>query len=97
MTKLEETNEMIENIKELVETNEMFKSVKEIIREPGPFNEDAIREQTRTAALLDIAKSLAIIADGITAQNEQIEKIENDLDRLEHSYSSKWHQVPSRH
>lgn len=83
MSKLEETNKMIENINELEKTNEMFKSVKEIIREPGPFNEDAIRERTRTIALLDIAKSLAIIADGITTQNEHIEKIESDIHEME--------------
>lgn len=89
MTKLEETNKMIEDINELEKTNEMFKSVKEKIREPGPYNDDAIRERTRTAALLDIAKSLAIIADEITTQNEHIEKIESDIYRIERRYDAK--------
>lgn len=92
MTKLEETNEMIENINELKKTNEMIKTankINKIIPEPGAYNDDVIRERTRTAALFDIAKSLAIIADGITTQNEHIEKIESDIYRIERRYDAK--------
>lgn len=42
MTKLEETNKMIEDINELEKTNEMFKSVNGIIHESGPYNDDVM-------------------------------------------------------
>ena len=75
MTKLEETNKMIEAV------NKLFS----IPNEPYTiFNED----DARRVAFLDIAKSLAIIADGITAQNEKIEKIESDLYRIERKVNS---------
>lgn len=79
MTKLEQTNSVLELINE------------------GLNNGKLNNEETIGMALLDIAKSLAIIADGTMTQNEQMEKIESDLSRLEHSYSSKWYQVPYRH
>lgn len=81
----------------LDETNEMIKAASKLFCAPMEPDDIVDKNDVQTIALLDIAKSLAIIADGITAKNEQIEKIENDLDRLEHSYSSKWYQVPSRH
>lgn len=66
MTKLEETNEMIKAASKLFCT---------------PIEPDAIvnKNDVRAITLLDIAKSLAIIADEITAQNEHIEKIESDI------------------
>lgn len=76
MTKLEETNEMIKAANELLYTP----------REHGGL---AINDAVRTTALLDIAKSLAIIADGITTQNEQMEKIESDLCSVERRYDAK--------
>ena len=75
MTKLEETNKMIEAKSKLYS----------ISMEP-----DAIvnKNDVKSVVLLDIAKSLAIIADGITAQNEKIDKIESDLYRIERKVNS---------
>jgi hypothetical protein len=66
MTKLEETNDMIKAASRLYSI---------------PMEPYAIVDKNDVLAitLLDIARSLAIIADGITAQNEKIEKIESDL------------------
>jgi hypothetical protein len=74
MTKLEETKEMIDAANEL------------LCSPPLDINE--AKENLRAISLLDIAKSLAIIADGITAQNEKIEKIESDLYRIERKVNS---------
>jgi hypothetical protein len=75
MTKLEETNDMIKAASRLYSI---------------PMESDAIINKNDVLAitLLDIAKSLAIIADGITAQNEKIEKIESDLYRIERKVNS---------
>lgn len=70
MTKLEETNEMIKAASKLFCT---------------PIEPDAIvnKNDVRAITLLDIAKSLAIIADGITTKNEHIEKIKSDIHEME--------------
>lgn len=47
----------------LEETNLMINTLNEAFNNPEIFGEDTVRDTTRTAALLDIAKSLAIIAD----------------------------------
>jgi hypothetical protein len=75
MTKLEETNDMIKAASRLYSI---------------PMESDAIINKNDVLAitLLDIARSLAIIADGITAQNEKIEKIESDLYRIERKVNS---------
>jgi hypothetical protein len=87
MTKLEETNEMIKVASKLFSV---------------PMEPDAIvdKNDVQAIALVDIAKSLAVITDGIIfqseqleKQNKQLEKIESDLSRLENSYSSKWYRM----
>lgn len=50
----------------LEETNSMIEAVAEMYADKGGFAEADIREAVRTTALLDIAKSLAIIADNTT-------------------------------
>ena len=75
MTKLEETNEMIKAASNLYS----------ISMEPDTIIN---KNDAQTVVFLDIAKSLAIIADGITTQNEKIEKIESDLYRIERKVNS---------
>lgn len=50
----------------LEETNLMIITIMETYKDKGGFAEADIREAVRTTALLDIAKSLAIIADNTT-------------------------------
>ncbi len=80
----------------LEETNEMIKAANKLLNTPREHSGIAINEAVRTVSLLDIAKSLAIIADGITDQNEQMEKIESDLCSIERKYDSKLVQWPPR-
>lgn len=57
MSKLEETNLMIEAVSELINTADVFST-------------NSTREAVRTTALLDIAKSLAIIADNTSNRRD---------------------------
>lgn len=54
----------------LEETNLMINSLDELFKNPGIFREGDVREAARTAALLDIAKSLAIIADNTSNRRD---------------------------
>lgn len=58
----------------LEETNLLINTIADVANDPGSFSADTIRETTRTAALLDIAKSLAIIADNTTVIAEHFKK-----------------------
>lgn len=76
-------------MRKLEETNEMIKAASKLFCAPMEPDDIVDKNDVQAITLLDIAKSLAIIADGITIQNEHIEKIESDIYRIERRYDAK--------
>lgn len=74
----------------------MIKAASKLFCAPMEPDDIVDKEDAQTVALLDIAKSLAIIADGITTQNEQIEKIKSDISSIENINRAKMANWPPR-